>query len=362
MSFTFSNAISSQLAKSPLEGLANSLFSGYEQGQNAKYRAREKEADIFHKQISPLAMLASSPYFSSLHPAQQQQIAGYISNMMNRNGLGGQASPASGGMGGNNGMAGNAGAMNPNPQGGMGGGNEAQNYGAQGEDLVPSNAGEHFTGQYKQSPYTSGTAHRSASGETIYAPTGAAVQHGTNALTESKGLKKAFESYSKLAPKVAGAGGVKREASRWASGLEKTKLPYTQQISEFLGGPKVSNEAAQAETLIAQMSPALTAIGYTPEQINNLLRYYPGESEKNMAERLKNTWPAIQRKLDSYNKNLQEGVKISKKEAGAVKAKTPTGYKEAPKGSILLYNEQGDPFYFPPEKVDYALSKGFTYE
>ena len=379
MTFTFTQARELKPEQvNPFANLISKAVQGYGQGVQAAYMPRKMEADIFHKQISPLAMLASSPYFSSLHPQQQQQIAGYISQMLSKQGMGGQ-----GGMGQMPGMPGQGGAMGG--QGGMMGGqqmgNEGQNPGNGGEDsLVPENPGKHFTGKLTESPYSGGTAHRGSQGETIYAPTGGGVQKGLDVLTEAKGLEKLFNEYSKIAPKVGGAGGFKRDLSYIASGIGKTNVPYSQKISEFLGGSTLSNEAASAEAYKAQMGPALRAIGFTNPEIDRLLKFYPGETEKNIKDRLEKTWPVIESKIKTHQKNLSKGInanqnvigenevprsidqKIARDEQERAQAQNNNGsYKEAPPGTIGLYRK-GKMYYIPQNAVEEALSEGFTYE
>jgi hypothetical protein len=378
MTFSFTNYAGIAPRHSPLNDIIGKVLGGYNEVTKSKYLKPGLEADIFHKQISPLAMLASSPYFSSLHPQQQQQIAGYISQMLSKQGMGGQ-----GGMGQMPGMPGQGGAMGG--QGGMMGGqqmgNEGQNPGMGGEDsLVPGNPGEHFTGKFTESPYSGGTAHRGSQGETIYAPTGGGVQKGLDVLTEAKGLKKLFNEYSKIAPKVGGAGGFKRDLSNVASGIGKTNLPFSQKISEFLGGSTLSNEAASVEAYKAQMAPALRAIGFTNPEIDGLLKFYPGETEKNIQDRLEKTWAVIERKIKTHQKNLSKGInanqnvisendvprsidqKIARDEQERAQAQNNNGsYKEAPPGTIGLYRK-GKMYYIPQNAVKEALSEGFTYE
>ena len=66
MAFNFTNAINPELSKSPIGDIVGNILGGYASSVGAKYLPREKEADIFHKQIAPLAMLASSPFFLRL--------------------------------------------------------------------------------------------------------------------------------------------------------------------------------------------------------------------------------------------------------------------------------------------------------
>ena len=251
---------------------------------------------------------------------------------------------------------------------------------------MPQNPGEHFTGKFTQSPYTGGTAHRGSGGETIYAPTGGNVQKGLDVITEAKGLKKLFNDYAKIAPKVGGAGGFKRDLSNVASGLAKTNLPFTQKISEVLGGSTLSNEAASAEAYKAQMAPALRAIGFTNPEIDGLLKFYPGETEKNIQDRLEKTWPVIERKIQAHQKNLTTGINANqnvigendvprsidqkmardKKEREAAQKSggnnkyNPDDY-DIPAGYIILYKD-GEPYVFPPSEVQKKLTQGYDYE
>ena len=375
MTFTFTNYAAIKPRHSPLNDIIGKVLGGYNEVTKSKYLKPSMEADIFHKQISPLAMLASSPYFSSLHPQQQQQIAGYISQMLSKQGMGG------GGLGQMLGQPG----QNQGSTGDMGDGQQMGNQPQQGynqgdDSLIPQNPGEHFTGKFTESPYSGGTAHRGSQGETIYAPTGSNVQKGLDVLTETKGLKKLFNDYAKVAPKVGGAGGFKRDLSNVASGIAKTGLPYSQGISEFLGGSKLSDEAASAQAVQAQMAPALRAIGFSNPEIESMLRFYPGETEKNIKDRLEKTWPIIERKIKTHKKNLEGGIninrsvigendvprsideKIARDEQERSQAQAPNGqFKEAPAGSIGLYRN-GKLYYIPQNAVEEALNDGFTYD
>ncbi len=370
MTFTFTNYAAIAPRRSPLHDIIGRTLAGYNEATKSKYLKREKEADIFSKQISPLAMLASSPFFSSMQPEQQHQIASYISKMMGQQGVGGQ-----GGMGDmGQGAMGQEGGMGGNQQPG---GQQQPGYGGDPNSLVPQNPGQHFTGQYTQSPYAGGTAHRGTGGETIYAPTGGNVQKGLDVLTESKGLKKLFDNYAKVAPKVGGAGGFKRDLSQVASGIGKTNLPFSGQISEYLGGATLSNEAASAEAYKNQMAPALRALGFSNPEISQMLRFYPGETEANIKHRLEQTWPVIERKIKTHQKNLKQGINVNNNVIGEndvprsieqkmardekERSQAQGGYKEAPAGSIGLY-KNGELYYIPADKVNDALAAGFSYE
>lgn len=337
-----------------LPDMIGNLLSGYGGAVSAKYMPREKEAEIFHKQISPLAMLASSPYFSSLHPTQQQQIANYISSIMGNQGMGGQP--------GQQGQSGNMGMPMGQQQVGMpmgipqGAPQQQGGYDIEGNSLAPQNPAEHFTSKMTQSAFTSGTPHRGAGGETIYTPTGPNVQKGLEVLTETKGLKNLFDKYSQVASKVGSGGQFKRDLSAIAGGIQKTGLPFTQKISEVLGGSTLSNEAADAETFKAQMAPALRAIGFSDPEIQNMLRYYPGETQKNIEKRLKDTWPVIERKIKQHKKNLNKGVNVSGNNSNQEQPNEVQ--KNTNAGDMLLIGPDGSQGFVPAEKAMELLKSG----
>lgn len=83
MVFSFSNVVSQELPKHPLHGLISNLIGGYGQGIKAHYMPHQIQADIFNKEISPLAALASNPNFTGFNPEIQQMIAGRIGKYLN---------------------------------------------------------------------------------------------------------------------------------------------------------------------------------------------------------------------------------------------------------------------------------------
>ena len=77
MTFTFSNVISPELSKSPLNDMIGNLLSGYTGAVHAKYAPQQQEADIFAKKIGPLATLATTPMFLQ-NPQFQAALGGLI--------------------------------------------------------------------------------------------------------------------------------------------------------------------------------------------------------------------------------------------------------------------------------------------
>jgi len=324
MTFSFTNYAAIKPQRSPFRDIVSDILGGYSGAVNAKYLPREKEADIFHKQISPLAMLASSPYFSSLHPAQQQQMAQYISQMLSRQGIGEGGQQGSGmGSGMMSGGGGQQGAS-PGMSGGMGG----QSMGGQGQSapqgdmdengdpLIPGNPGEHFTSKFGESSYTPGTAHRGKGGEAIYTPKGSNVQKGLDVLRETKGFTNLFNEYRSAASEVAKAGPLKQDLSVVAGNLEKVGNPVTSKISEFLGGGKVADAYAKMKSTGAKMAPALKSIGFHDAEINDMFTIHPGESGKNFEDRMDKTLPVILRKIKEHQRSLNQGVNVSKNSEG----------------------------------------------
>jgi len=321
MTFSFTNYAAIKPQRSPFRDIVSDLLGGYSGAVNAKYLPREKEADIFHKQISPLAMLASSPYFSSLHPEQQQQMAQYISQMLSHQGIG-TGGQQGGGMAPGM-MSGGGGQQAGGMSGGMGGqGQPAPQQGGMdenGEPLIPANPAEHFTSQYGQSAYTPGTAHRGKGGETIYTPTGSNVQKGLDVLRETKGFTNLFNEYRSAASEVAKAGPLKQDLSVVAGNLEKVGNPLTSKVSELLGGGKVADAFAKMKSTGAKMAPALKSIGFSDADINDMFTIHPGESVKNFNDRMDKTLPVILRKVKEHQRNLNQGVNVNKNSEGTTR-------------------------------------------
>ncbi len=354
MTFTFTNYAGIKPRPSPFADIIGKVLGGYSDMTKAKFMPREKEAEIFNKQISPLAMLASSPFFSSMQPEQQHQIASYISKMMANQGIGGQ-----GGQGGVMGGGQSQGGMGQQGAGSSQNGGQQGGYGADDESLTPSTPGEHFTNQYTQSPFSPGTAHRTKSGETTYAPTGSNVQKGLDVITESKGLKKLFDNYSKLAPKIGGAGGFKRDFAKIASGVERADVPLlsplAKTISSKLGTNNLSNEEATAESYKAQMSPALRSIGFSNREISDILGFHPGENEKNIRDRLKSAWPVIERKIKTYQKNLKQGINVNENVMGENEDQGAGGNENS---EMMLIAPDGSRGFVPADQAMKLLQSG----
>ena len=126
------------------------------------------------------------------------------------------------------------------------------------------------------------------------------------------------------------------------------------------------------------MAPALRAIGFSNSEIDGLLKFYPGENEKNIKDRLEKTWPIIERKIKTHQKNLSKGINANQNVIGEndvprsidqkivrdeqERAQNQKGqFKEAPPGSIALFRN-GKMYYIPQDAVEEALNEGFTYE
>lgn len=88
MSFTFSQARRlSPEESSPYNNLISHALKQYQQGVHAKYAPEMTEANIFNKQIGPLATLASSPMFLN-NPQFQHALGSLISQNLHKFGHG----------------------------------------------------------------------------------------------------------------------------------------------------------------------------------------------------------------------------------------------------------------------------------
>ena len=239
---------------------------------------------------------------------------------------------------------------------------------AERNGLIPRTPGEHFTDKFTESPYAPGTAHRGAGGETIYAPTSSIVQEGQNILTKTKGLKKLFDQYALTLPDLANAPEVQKSLSRGASEVEKIgekfHLPFTKEISNLLGGNKLSQQQASIASLRAQMGPSLRAVGFNNDEINDIFSIHPGENGKNIKDRLASTWPVIERRINLYRKNLEQGVNVSKRSSSMndvssnndIEAGVPLS--RANPGHVLLTGPDGTTGFVPANKAKELIGTG----
>jgi len=72
----------------PLSNLLSGALDTYQKGLKASYMPRQLEADIFSKNIGPLASIATSPMARYMAPEQQKQILNYISQSLGQMGGG----------------------------------------------------------------------------------------------------------------------------------------------------------------------------------------------------------------------------------------------------------------------------------
>lgn len=94
MAFTFTNyPILTPEQQSPWQGALSRALDTYSKATKASYMPRQMEADLFAKEIGPLAGLASSPNFTGFNPEIQkmiaQRIGGYLGH--GQGGAGGAA-------------------------------------------------------------------------------------------------------------------------------------------------------------------------------------------------------------------------------------------------------------------------------
>lgn len=82
MTFTMPNLSDSSADYNPYNIAFNRAMHNYKQGMELKYKPRQMEAEIFSKEISPLAALASSPNFTGFNPEIQKAIAQHIGGYM----------------------------------------------------------------------------------------------------------------------------------------------------------------------------------------------------------------------------------------------------------------------------------------
>lgn len=83
MSFTFTNARPlTEEETNPFGNLMGNALKKYMALNNAKYQRREKEADIFSKEMSPLAAIAANPNMRALYPQTQNSINNLVAQYL----------------------------------------------------------------------------------------------------------------------------------------------------------------------------------------------------------------------------------------------------------------------------------------
>lgn len=85
MTFTFSQLpIGTPEQTSPWNNLLANSLKNYQHILSAKYAPQSKEADIFAKEIAPLAQLAANPNFKGFNPETQAQISKRVSDYLSK--------------------------------------------------------------------------------------------------------------------------------------------------------------------------------------------------------------------------------------------------------------------------------------
>lgn len=87
MTFTFNQyPILTPEQQNPMNALISRAMDTFQKGTKAAYQPRKMEADIFAKEIGPLAALASSPNFTGFNPQVQKMIAERIHGYLGSHG------------------------------------------------------------------------------------------------------------------------------------------------------------------------------------------------------------------------------------------------------------------------------------
>ena len=85
MTFTFSQLpIGTPEQTSPWNNLLANSLKNYQHILSAEYAPQSKEADIFAKEIAPLAQLAANPNFKGFNPETQAQISKRVSDYLSK--------------------------------------------------------------------------------------------------------------------------------------------------------------------------------------------------------------------------------------------------------------------------------------
>lgn len=324
MAFTFTDYAGIKPQASPFQDMLGKVLGGYGKTTQAKYLPKILQADIFHKTISPLAMLASSPFFMALHPSQQQQIASFISQQLGQQsgfGTGGQSvgQPQTGGYP----QMAMPGQNTASQGGGYTGGQPTQSLDENGrpiieqpgdfpdtptqaeingETLAPGTPGEHVLQTYSQSQLKPGVPHMTKSGQVVSTPTSTQVERQQAIISGTSKLGKIYNDYVKIGKEIADAGEIRRDISHLAGGIGKLPFNLAKKTEKLLGGKELAEKSAKFEDLKGKMKAGLKETGLLNNQaIDSILEYRGGESGEAFEKRLINN--------AAYINNLVRGGK-----------------------------------------------------
>lgn len=350
---------------SPWGNVMSNALKQYQEGLNAQYGRREKEAGIFNKTISPLANIAISPLMTALAPTQQQQIAAYISQGLKQLSNGGQ-------MGGYDAQQQQDGQQTQNPILGwiskLIGGGQVQSQQAQASlgqpqvqaqpqadeidengnpvqtkpGLIPQygkgiseGAKTQATTPFNASPYKEGGLYQNPeTGKVISAPTSGNVDINQKTIANVTAITPMIKSLAQDAvPFLQTGGSLGLATSQFAGEARKYGVPES--ITNLLGGTKLANAYANYESDRAKaIDKAMTVFNLPANaQSTGILEHIftpgKGEDDKAFASRMTNELYILGNQAQNAKQVLGSGYNVG----GNQQPKSAMILMEAPDGT-----------------------------
>lgn len=300
--------------------LAKQLLPAIQQGMQTAYTPRMLEADIFSKQFSPLAQIASSPLTLAMLPNQKTQMADLISKLLDQN----RGVMTQGGNQGGLGLFSNL--ANAIGLGGSPASGASTPYGSTGEptgqysgsnapNMLPQRGGglqggayARATGEYSQTPYKPGTVTENPNTGQLFStaaePIVAKTQQNQAAITR---LTPILNDLAKGAePFLSKGSTLKLLGSQAAGELYKAGLPKS--ITDIFGTPELAEKHAKFLTDQSKSIESLMTIYNLPadmesaRRVEQIVTPQPGETSQGYKARMQSELSTLSA---FYNQNQQ---------------------------------------------------------
>jgi hypothetical protein len=327
MTFTFSQPRRLSIEESsPTGNLYANALKKYQQGVNAHYAPQRQEADIFAKEMGPMAALASNPNFSfdpqvremiskriADHIEKTQQKGGHeglLNAILHKNWLGKQEEAANLPQAGNQAQLGMTGGMqqgaNNNfsllPQAGQG-----LQAGAQAKAQAPFMSSPYAPGALYQNPNT---------GDVLSAPTHEQVAAAQKTITSNKAVEPIIKDLIKQSKPFLKQGGKLGLATGQAAGIA-SQFGAPDFLTNLVGDKEKANKYAEFQATqslaIERLMGALNLPLNQESQhtVATIVQPHPGENDKGYETRMIRELVTLQRNAQQAQNTLGSGFNLS---------------------------------------------------
>jgi len=332
MTFTFNNyPLLTPEQQSPYGNLLSNAMKKYQQGVSAHYAPQRQEADIFAKEMGPMAALAANPNFSfdpevrklisqkiAAHIQQAQQKGGHeglLNGILHKNWLNKQKEVANKAQADDQGQNEMYGVEQP---GGMGqnSGNKFSLLPQAGQGLQ---AGAQAKAQapFQSSPYAPGSLYQNPNtGEVLSAPTHEQVAAAQKTITSNKAVEPIIKDLIKQAkPFLKKGGALGLKTGQIAGGLAQYGVP--EYLTGAIGDQEKANKYAEFQaTQSLAIERLLGALNLPLNQesqhtVATIVQPHPGENDKGYETRMIRELVTLQRNAAQAEKTLGSGFSLS---------------------------------------------------